>query len=616
MASDDPVTAWAASVVSGEIVAGPHVRNACRRHLADLEHGPARGLHWDVAAARHAIGFFPAVLKLSQGDFDGIPFELHPVQKFIVGSIFGWKKANGKRRFRRVYIEIAKGAGKSPLAAGIALYCLVADGEAQGQVYSAASMKPQARVVFDFAVRMWEQSPALRKALTPTGKLTIQNLAHLASGSYFRPVSEDEGKLSGPMPSCAICDEVHEHKTAGIIRMLERGFKSRTQPLLVMITNSGSDRATVCWEEHQHAIRVAAGTDTPDDDATFVGEVIDDAEFAFVCGLDRNDDPLEDESCWVKANPLIGVTFPLEEMRRVVAQAKAIPGSMNLALRLHFCVWTDSETAWMSRPTVEDVLADFDPLDHSGENIVAGVDLSASRDLTAVAFVVETGQVELPDANGGMVSRPTYDAWIEAWTPGETAVERSKTDNVPYDLWIAQGHLKAPSGRLIRMDFVAARIAEVQSEYQLRAIAFDAYAFRRNFEPELDALGVTAPLIEHPQGGKRRARPTDEQIAAAEASGKEAEGLWMPGSLAALEEMILERRIRIRRSPVIISAIMGATIEEDAFGNRWFSKRKATTRIDPLVALAMAVGAVSTLSAGKAHVASPWDDPSFRLAPA
>jgi phage terminase large subunit-like protein len=553
---------------------------------------------------------------LSQGDFDGAPFELHPVQKFIIGSIFGWKKANGKRRFRRVYIEIAKGAGKSPLAAGIALYCLVADGEAQGQVYSAASMKPQARVVFDFAVRMWEQSPALRKALTPTGKLTVQNLAHLASGSYFRPVSEDEGKLSGPMPSCAICDEVHEHKTAGIIRMLERGFKSRTQPLLIMITNSGSDRTTVCWEEHQRAVHVAAGTETPDDDATFVGEVIDDNEFAFVCGLDRDDTPLEDEGCWVKANPLIGVTFPLEEMRRVVAQAKAIPGSMNLALRLHFCVWTDAETAWMSRPTIDAVLADFDPLDHSGDRLMAGVDLSASQDLTAVAFIVETGSVDLPDDKGGVVNRPTYDAWVEAWTPGDTALERSKRDNQPYDLWISQGLLNAPPGRLIRMDFVAARIAEVQAEYELIAIAYDAYAFRRNFGPELDKLGVTVPLLEHPQGGKRRARPTSEQIEAAKAAGKEAEGLWMPGSLSELEAMILEKRIRIRRSPVIVSAIMGATIEEDAFGNRWFSKGKRTARIDPLVALAMAVGAVTTLPAGETHVASPWDDPSFRLAPA
>jgi phage terminase large subunit-like protein len=543
------------------------------------------------------------VLKLAAGKFEGKPFHLEPSQKFKTGSLFGWKTADGNRRFRRAYIEEGKGNGKSPWAAGIGMYLMLADGEPRAEIYAAASQKTQAAILFKAAVAMVQQSPALSKRLTPSGVNPVWNLADLKSGSFFRPISTDEAH-SGPLPSGALCDEIHEHRDGRVIEMLERGFKSRRQPLLVMITNSGSDRTSVCWQEHEHAVRVAAGTMTPDDEFTFVGEAIDDTTFSFVCALDKGDDFLEDRACWEKANPLLGVSMPVEELERAVAQAKAIPGKLNNILRLHGCVWTDAETAWMSRPTIDAVLADFDPLDHSGDRLMAGVDLSASQDLTAVAFIVETGSVDLPDDKGGVVNRPTYDAWVEAWTPGDTALERSKRDNVPYDLWIAQGLLNAPPGRLIRMDFIAARIAEVQSEYQLSAIAYDAYAFRRNFEPELDKLGVTVPLLEHPQGGKRRAQPTDEQIEAAKAQGKEAEGLWMPGSLSALEAMILEKRIRIRRSPVIVSAIMGATIEEDAFGNRWFSKRKATTRIDPLVALAMAVGA-ATSAASKAARAKP-----------
>lgn len=543
------------------------------------------------------------MLKLAAGKFEGKPFHLEPSQKFKTGSLFGWKTADGNRRFRRAYIEEGKGNGKSPWAAGIGMYLMLADGEPRAEIYAAASQKTQAAILFKAAVAMVQQSPALSKRLTPSGVNPVWNLADLKSGSFFRPISTDEAH-SGPLPSGALCDEIHEHRDGRVIEMLERGFKSRRQPLLVMITNSGSDRTSVCWQEHEHAVRVAAGTMTPDDEFTFVGEAIDDTTFSFVCALDKGDDFLEDRACWEKANPLLGVSMPVEELERAVAQAKAIPGKLNNILRLHGCVWTDAETAWMSRPTIDAVLADFDPLDHSGDRLMAGVDLSASQDLTAVAFIVETGSVDLPDDKGGVVKRPTYDAWVEAWTPGDTALERSKRDNVPYDLWIAQGLLNAPPGRLIRMDFIAARIAEVQSEYQLSAIAYDAYAFRRNFEPELDKLGVTVPLLEHPQGGKRRAQPTDEQIEAAKAQGKEAEGLWMPGSLSALEAMILEKRIRIRRSPVIVSAIMGATIEEDAFGNRWFSKRKATTRIDPLVALAMAVGA-ATSAASKAARAKP-----------
>lgn len=511
------------------------------------------------------------MLKLSQGKFDAVPFDPHPSQKFILGSVFGWKTKTGERRFRRAYIEIAKGAGKSPMGAAIGLYCLVADGEAQGQVYSAASQKAQARVVFDFAVRMWQQSPALTKALHPTGVNTVHNLAHIASGSYFRPVSMDEGKFSGPMPSCVICDELHEHKTSEVIEMMERGFKSRRQPLIVMITNSGSDRQSVCWQEHQHAVNVAAGTKTIDDQATYVGEVIDDSEFSFVCGLDPGDDLLEDESCWVKANPLIGITFPLEEMRRAVAQAKAIPGKLNNILRLHGCVWTEADTAWMSRPTLEACLSDFDPIEHTGEKLFMGVDLSATKDLTALGFVVPTGRND--------EGQTTFDAWVEAWTPGDTLAERALKDQAPYDVWARDGWLNAIPGQMVRFDFVAARIAEAASLYNVEMVAYDSYAFKKHFEPELDALGLTLPLVEHPQGGKKK--------------GAE-HGLWMPGSRLILEELLLNKRIRLRRSPLLVSAMMSAVLEPDPFGNFWFSKRKATNRIDALVALAMAVGAATS----------------------
>ena len=163
---------------------------------------------------------------------------LHPSQKFIVGSLFGWKKADGFRRFRRAYIEQGKGNGETPLAAGIGMYCLVADSEPGAEVYAAASMKSQAMYIFRAAVAMWRQSPALSSRLTPSGGNPIWNLADLKTGSFFRPISTEEGH-SGPLPSCALCDEIHEHRDGRVIEMLERGFKSRRQPLLLMITNSG-----------------------------------------------------------------------------------------------------------------------------------------------------------------------------------------------------------------------------------------------------------------------------------------------------------------------------------------------------------------------------------------
>jgi phage terminase large subunit-like protein len=589
--SDDPVTAWARKVVAGDVVAGPHVRNAARRHLNDLVEGPKRGLSWDLAAACRVLGFFHDALRLNGGQFEGQPFELHPSQAFIVGSLFGWKKPDGTRRYRRAYIEIAKGNGKSPLAAGIGHYCLLADGEARAEVYAAASKKDQAMVLFRDAVAMVDQSPALSRRLRKSGSNPVWNLADLVTGSFFRPISSESGQ-SGPRPHCALCDEVHEMRDGAVLEMLERGFKWRRQPLLLMITNSGTDPKSVCGQEHDHAVRVAAGTRAPDDDFTFVGEPLDDETFGFVCALDKDDDPLEDPHCWIKANPLLGVTVMPDYLAGVVRQGKQIQGKLNGILRLHFCRWTDSDEGWLSRPALEAVLADFDPAEHEGRRLWLGLDLSGSQDLTALGAVVETGLTRVQRDDGTAVEQPTYDAWVEAWTPADTLSERQLRDGAPYDAWVRQGWLHAERGRTIRLDYVAARVAEYAALYDVQLLAYDRYSYRR-FEDELDALGVTIAQAEHPQGGKRRARPSEEQAVEARRQGREPEGLWMPGSVKAFEDLVHEGRIRIRRNPVAVMAIMGAALEHDPFDNRWLSKRRAVVRIDPAVALVMAVGAAA-----------------------
>lgn len=536
-------------------------------------------------AAKRAIQFFPDVLRLAGGQFEGKPFELHPSQQFKTGSIFGWKRADGTRRFRRAYIEEGKGNGKSPWAAGTGMYCLVADGEMRAEVYAAASDKDQAMVLFRDAVAMREQSPALAKILKPSGANPVWNLSYPRKGSFFRPISSQKRQTgSGPRPHCALCDEVHEHPDSAIIDMLERGFKWRQQPLLVMITNSGSDKNSAAWAERSHAIRVAEGT------------VEDDQTFAFVCALDEGDDPLEDPSCWPKANPLLGTTIKEEYLASVVRQAVQIPGKLNGILRLHFCVWTDAEKAWMGKAVVESVLADFDPYaEHAGKQVSVGADLSATQDMTAEAFVVETGakEVERTNTDGTItkVMAPTFDAWVEVWTPGDTLRERGLRDQAPYSEWVQAGFLRAPPGRIVRLDYPAARLAEISAELTVKLVAYDRYAFRK-FEDECAAIGLTLPFVEHPQGGKKRGTVPEDVLRAAKLAGLEPpQGLWMPGSLVELESAMLEGRIRFLRNPVLISACASAAIEEDPWGNRWLSKRRATNRIDALVALCMALGA-------------------------
>lgn len=597
----DRATAYAQAVVAGSIVAGPHVRNACRRHLDDLKRDD---IHFDPEAAARALRFFETKLKLSEGQFEGKPFRSHPAQDFIIGSVFGWKRLDGTRRFRRAYIEQGKGNGKSPLAGGIGLYGLMADGEAGAEIYSAGATKEQAGILFRDAVKMVDKSPDLNSRLKMSGGPGREfNIAYLRNSSFFRPVSRETKKTgSGPRPHFALVDELHEHADGGIIEILERGFKFRRQPLLLMITNSGSDRNSVCWVEHEHAVRVAAGNvDAKDEDAFYIGEPIDDTTFSYVCALDAADDPLADPSCWVKANPLLGVTITEEYLAGVVAQAKAMPSKLNGILRLHFCKWTDAETAWMTRAVLEPCLAEFEPSEHHGEKVWLGCDLSQNKDITALAAVVRTGEIEVEAERDGVVQKvkkPTYDAWIEAWTPGDTMDARALQDKQPYRQWADAGFIHAPKGKSIRFDHVAQAVAEYAHDYDLQCVAYDRYAFKRGFEPECDKLGIKVEFVEHPQGGTKKGRPTDAMADAARSADREPEGLWMPGSVRELEDAMLEGRIRIRRNPVLISAMMSAVTDEDRWGNYWLAKERAINKIDAAVALAMAVGAAAAHEGG------------------
>lgn len=572
--SADRTSAYAEAVIAGEVVAGPHVRNACRRHLDDLQRED--GIWFDHEAADFAFGYFEGVLHLSEGQFEGRPFELHSSQAFIIGSLFGWKRPDGRRRFRRAYIEQGKGNGKSPLAGGIGLFGMTAAGEAGAQIYAAAAKREQAGILFADAVKMVKQSPSLAKRLEFSGGPGREfNIAHHASGSFFRPVSRDTGKTgSGPRPFFVLADEVHELPDRKIIEMLERGFKFRREPLLFMITNSGSDRNSVAWEEHEHAIKVAAGNIDAVTDPTYLGETIDDTTFSYVCGLDEGDDPLNDPTCWIKANPLLGVTITEEYLRETVAQARAIPGQLNGILRLHFCVWTDAETAWMTRPTLERCLNDFDIAEHHGEQVHLGLDLSQNRDITALGCVVRTGTT----ADG----KPTFDAWIEAWTPGDTITGRELRDKLPYAVWAREGHIHAPAGESISFRHVAQTLAEYDRDFDVQMVAYDRFAFRR-FEEDVDELGLTLPFAEHPQGGLKKGKALTPG----------GEGLWMPGSIRLLEDAMHEGRIRLLSNPVLISAMMSAVIEEDKWGNHWLAKTRSVNKIDAVIALAMAMGAAA-----------------------
>lgn len=562
--SVDPATQYAMDVTSGKEIAGPDIRNACQRHLRDLEQGKNRGLVWDVESVQRAIDFFAKVLKLNGGEHEGKPFILLPWQCFIVGSIFGWKNSDGYRRFRMVYVESGKGSGKSPLAGGVGLYCLTADREARAEVYAAATKKDQAMILFRDAVAMVDQSPALAQRIHKSGGTGKEwNLAFLQTGSFFRPISSDDGQ-SGPRPHCALIDEIHEHKNNQVVEMMRAGTKGRRQALIFMITNSGHDKTSVCYDYHEYGRKVAEGS------------IEDDSFFSFICSLDEGDDPFQDESCWKKANPSLGHTFTERYLREQVTQARGMPAKESIVRRLNFCQWVDADNPWISSDVWMGCESDFDTDSLRGADCFGGLDLSGTRDLTALALYFPLQRKLL----------------VEFWTPKDTLDDRAKTDRVPYDVWLRKGYIHAPPGKAVKYGFVAERIAELSVLFNIEAIAFDPYRIKY-LEPELEQAGVSVPLIPHGQGYYKA---------------KES-GLWMPHSIELFEACLDEGTVTIKTNPCLRWNAASAVTEADQKENRIFAKRKSTGRIDGVVAAAMAIGAAEEFEPDEGDIEGFFDDP-------
>lgn len=579
--ASDQATAYARQVAAGSLPAGPHVRAACARHLRDLEVGSQRGLGWDAAAAERAIGYFRDVLRLAGGEHEGRPFILLPWQAFIVGSIFGWKGPDGYRRFRMAFVESGKGSGKSPLAAGVGLYCMTADNEPRAEIYAAASKRDQAQVLFRDAVAMVRQSKPLNARMTFSGGTGKEwNMAYLAAGSFFRIIASENGQ-SGPRPHCGLLDEIHEHHDATMVEMMRAGTKGRRQALIFMITNSGASRTGVCWHYHEYAAKVCAGV------------LEDDSFFAYVCALDEDDDPLADESCWPKANPSLGYTFTEKYLREQVTQARGMPSKEAVVRRLNFCEWTDAEAPWIDRDLWDAAEADIDLDSLRGLPCYLGLDLSAKKDLTALAACWVH-----PDGRRSAAS------WF--WTPGDTLDNRGREDNVPYRTWADQRFLHAPPGRIIDKAHVARFVQDFAQTHDVRTLAFDQ-AQIEDFQRGCDDIGLDT-WIDDSRAESRRVGLRMQRHGQGFAGYASTTSLWMPRSIGALEELIVGGRIAICRNPVLRWNSASAVLSSDPSGNRKWDKRKATGRIDGMVALSMAVGA-----AGDAAVApvSIWDRPDM-----
>jgi phage terminase large subunit-like protein len=537
-ASLDPVEAYARSVVGNEVVAGELVRLACERHLRDMAEGAARGLSWDREAALRAIQFFPAVLRHSKGRLAGQPFDLLPWQRFVVGSIFGWKRG-GVRRFRTAFVSTARKNGKSTLEAGIGLKALIDENEPGAEVYSAATTRDQARIVFSEAERMRDASPALRRRI----HRTTNNLAVVNTASWFRPLSADASKMDGLNVFVALVDEVHEHPNSGVIDKLDTAMGARSEPLMYETTTAGVNRNSVCYQHWEFSRKVLEGA---------VPVEAGDSWFAFIATVDDDDD-WRDELAWLKANPSLGSVLQVEDLRKEVALALELPAKQNAIRRLRLNQWTQQVVRWIPMEVWAEGSAPIDAAALRGRTCYGGLDLARINDLSSLALL-------FPPVMPG----ERWKVLWRHWCPDDDILERARRDRAPYDIWRDQGHLIATEGNTTDFAFVEAEILDLSRLYDIRELAFDR-TFAGEIVRNLADEGMT--LVEFGQGFQS-----------------------MGPAAAEFMRRLLARELQHGADPVATWCASNVAVRTDPAANVKPDKERSTERIDPIVALIMAVG--------------------------
>ncbi len=597
---DDPTSQYATDVLAGRIIAGEHHAAAAERHLKDIKDGQKRGLHWRPEIAARAIGFSPAVLSITAGSHEGRPFNLLPWHMFCTGNLFGWRKDSGRMRFRSGWVETGKGQAKSPWMAAIGLYMGGFYGVKRAEVYSIGQDKNTANVLFRDAVAMCQVNiPGADEFETDTlesrGEVIIRGTGDNAwkiefpeTGSKFQALANGEA-INGPRPIMVAADEIHEFKTNTSIETWKRALaKMPGDALMLLGTNTPASSQIVGTDYSEFYQKVAKG------------EIVDDEAFAFIARVDKADraNVFDNESCWPKAMPALGVTFPVENIRGEVATAKVLLSTSFSVKRLYMGIPTGSTEFWIAEEAWVDVQGVVDELKLKGCQCWLSLDLSQKNDLTALTATWE-------DKKGHLHCKTWY------WTTKDRLKERGLADNAPYEQWVEQKHLQAVPGAVIDKSFVAAEVKRLCTMHSVEFLAFDP-AGMADFEAACEQIGFDVwrykgPDEQEGSGLKLVAHGQGKRIVF------EDRALCMPRSVEKLEDRILTKTLTIDSSPVTYMCAGNAFMDADGQGNRAFDKKRSRGRIDGMVTIAMGVGAADNEFQTPAPATSPWDDPNFSL---
>ncbi len=535
---------YAEAVVAGDIPACRWVKLACQRQLDDLARfkGKASPYRFNPKLTDgKGRSFYPADnlcafierLPHVKGPLAGTTIRLEPWQVFILTTVFGWVKPDGRRRFRRSYIEVPRGNAKSTLSSALALYMLAADGEGGAEVYSLATTRDQARIVFGDAQTMARQSPGFRSRFGVS--VGAHNIHVLTSGSKFEALSAEGSTLDGLNIHFGCVDELHAHKTRTVYDVVETATGKRDNSLLWVITTAGSNRSGICYEVR-----------------TFVTKLLehlfeDDSQFGIIYGLDDGDD-WTGETALIKANPNWGISVRPEVLLPLQAKAMQLPSAINNFKTKHLNEWVSADSSWMDMRAWD---ACTDPSvsieAFEGERCFIGIDLASKVDMAAKAMIFERdGKLHV---------------FMSYYLP-ESAIEDGR--NSQYSGWARQGILTVTPGNVTDFDQIEAELLADASRFEVREVPFDPFQATQ-LSSHLIAQGL--PMVEM--------RPTV---------------LNFSEPMKHLEALVLQKRLVHDGDPVLSWMISNVVCHRDAKDNIYPRKEREENKIDGVVALIMALG--------------------------
>lgn len=481
---------------------------------------------------------FVNCLKHTKGEWYGQSFDLIDWQEQIVRDIFGILKPNGYRQFNTAYIEIPKKQGKSELAAATALLLTCGDFEHGGEVYGCASDRQQASIVFDVAVDMVEQCPALKSRIKPV--LSQKRLIYKPLNSFYQVLSAEAYTKHGLNVHGVVFDELHAQPNRNLYDVMLHGSgDARKQPLFFLITTAGTDRNSVCWEVHQKAEDILKGRKR---DPTF---------YPVIYGAPVDADWTSEE-VWKAANPSLGITVDVEKLKNACESARQNTAEENLFRQLRLNQWVKQSVRWMPMEKWDACKFKFDKKFLQGRVCYGGLDLSSTTDITAFVLVFPP-----EDENDKYYILPYF------WIPEDNLDLRVRRDHVPYDIWHQEGQLQTTEGNVVHYGFIENFIEELGKKYNIREIAFDRWGAVQMVQ-NLEGMGFT--VVPFGQGFKDMSPPSKE-----------------------LMKLTLEGKLAHTGHPVLRWMMDNIFVRTDPAGNIKPDKERSTEKIDGAVATIMAL---------------------------